>query len=153
MATITDGTKPLHLNGSSSADAGYRTFTWAKLCGTGGYENIMSFQITSAPSFRRGFHYIVNSFAYKWDGSNISNSESWSQQTFYYLNVDTNSTWNYREGVVQWEAGTGIAAYTVSSSGAYHYIQGYGSGGTNVMIGVYIRVFCSEWNRVAINYL
>lgn len=152
MATITDGTKPLHLNGSSSADAGYRTFTWVKLCGTSAMENIMSFQITSAPAYKRGFHFIVNSFSYKWNGTNISNSESWSQQTFYYQNIDTNSTWNYKDGVTQWEAGTAHASYDISNSGAYSYIRGYGSGGTNVMIGVYVRAFCAEWNRVAINY-
>ena len=152
MATFLDATKPLHINGSSNVDQGWRQFTWSKVCGTGGMENIMSWQITSAPSAKKGFHFIIDSFSYKWDGSNTTSAESWGQQTFYYQNIDTNSTWNYIQGTTFWEGGNGIASYDLFNSGAYSYMRGYGIAGSNVMIGVRVRAYTAEWGRLAINY-
>lgn len=152
MATFLDATKPLHINGSSNVNEGWRQFTWTKVCGTAGYENVMSWQITSSPSVKKGFHFIIDSFSYKWDGSNATSSESWGQQTFYFQNIDTNSTWNYVQGTVKWEGGNGIAVYDLYNTGAYSYMRAWGTAGSNIMVGVRIRAYTGAWNILAINY-
>jgi len=153
MATcFLDATKPLHINGSSNVDQGWRQFTWSKVCGTGGYENVMSWQITSSPSTYKGFHFIVDFSAWRWDGDNIVNSQSWGWQTFYYQNITTSSTWDYKQGTVSWEAGDGVAVYDLYNTGAYSYMRAWGVAGSNIMVGLRVRAYTSEWGRLAINY-
>lgn len=151
MATFLDPTYPIHLNASSDINQGYRQYNWSKVCPVGSWTNIMSFQITSAPSTTRGFHIIVNSCGWKWDGDNLINSECWGQETFWYYNITTSSTWSFVTATTKWEGGNGIGGYDVTNSGAYIYIRG-NAYFSNMVVGVSIRALTSNWNNLAVNY-
>ena len=153
MAIIQDGTVSLHINGASNGNEGYRQFSHAKVCAQS-WTNIMTFTITSNPSFPRIVRLWVNSWSWRWSGSGMAGtvSEARFRKISINANINTNGVWSNQDSYQVSNAGNDISSTGWGIVGSELRIEGIGYAGNDVMMGISVLGFTNSWDRMSVTY-
>lgn len=144
--TATEG---IHFNKGGNTNNGWRMFNHTKLTGTGGTEQIISFTLTSAPSYNSTVQFLVYFFSSQYPASN--NQQCTSLFNYEWTAYSTQTWESFSSGEIYTKGNTITQRQMGYGTSGTIYIGGYGYG-TAAHIGVRVEANCSIWDKISITY-
>lgn len=142
-------TQGITLNANATTEHSFRIYGRSKTCTVNTWNNVISFQITSAPSVQKGFIAYYRGAATRASGTI---AENFLRIQYWAWRINTNSTWSNTYENTVYQLGNVIAAFEVISEGgstlnfrAYPYT-------TNAIIDGYLEIMSNGWDSLTITY-
>jgi hypothetical protein len=146
-STATEG---IHFNKDGTTNYGWRKFNHTKLTGTGGTEQIMSFTLTSAPSYNSTVQFLVYFFSSQYP---VNNNQQATSLFNYEWTAYSSQTWeSFSSGNIYSKGNTIAQTQMGYGTSGTIYIGGYGNAGASAYIGCHVQANCSIWDKISITY-